>query len=53
MDKNNEDFMTALTAAHRNFKEVIDEEFDDDHEYYRETPIFFSTLRKLIPINRH
>lgn len=52
MDEGNTDFMSALTATHMKFKEVMDEKYENDHEFYRETPIFFSTLRKSIPIRK-
>lgn len=52
-NKSNKDFVSAITAANMKFKEVVDEDYEDDHEFYRETPIYFSTLRKLIPIRRN
>uniref|UniRef100_A0A336MYX8 CSON010009 protein n=1 Tax=Culicoides sonorensis TaxID=179676 RepID=A0A336MYX8_CULSO len=52
LDKDNQDFASALVMANRKFKKLMDEEYDDDFEYYRETPIFFTTLRKLFPIIR-
>lgn len=53
LDKNIADFTSAFESVNRKFQNTIDEDYADEEEYYRETPIYFSTLRKSIPIVRH